>query len=410
MAEDEKQKVLRDLREKMAQMLGRPLHASEEPRTEPCEIDALLPGRTVVTPVGTCFISEREMDLSEFHGKYRLREYLDAELSRLNLLIDDPRLAKLDPVDGLFLDTETTGLSAYEGAFAFMVGLGYFRGGKFVSAQLFCRDYQEEPACLTELVRLASERSFLVTFNGKNFDVPLLTVRLAVNRIEHGFAEMPHIDLLFPSRRLWKWGNENCRLGTMENEVLGLTRHGDVPGFEIPDLYMDYLSERDARKLLGVFEHNHIDVVSMVVLLARATRLLGASAEDLITSEEAYGLGRIRLNRGELEPAAAFFEKSLAGLSGELLAKALRDTALIFRRWKRYDDAAPLWARLIEIDPEHPLAYEQLAIYHERHSKRPAEALRVVEQAQRNVLFSGWEQKKALEKRRARLLGKLEKT
>ena len=70
---------------------------------------------------------------------------------------------------------------------------------------------------------------------------------------------------------------------------------------------------------------------------------------------------------------------------------------------------APLWARLIEVDPEHPLAYEQLAIYHERHSKRFDEALSVVEKAQQRVLFAGYEQKKAFEKRRARIAAKLEK-
>ena len=54
---------------------------------------------------------------------------------------------------------------------------------------------------------------------------------------------------------------------------LAMTRSSEeVPGYEIPWLYFDYLKSGDARPLGGVFYHNAMDVVAMAALLTHSMR------------------------------------------------------------------------------------------------------------------------------------------
>ncbi len=153
-----------------------------------------------------------------------------------------PRMSQdMSIEDGLFLDTETTGLAGGTGTFPFLIGLGWFEAGSFVTCQLFARDFSEERAMLRYLSELASGKQFLVTFNGKAYDLNLLAARFILNRSPDTLTTMPHIDLLHPSRRIFAHRLENARLSTIETHVLGVKREGDVPGFEIPQRYFDWL-------------------------------------------------------------------------------------------------------------------------------------------------------------------------
>jgi len=163
----------------------------------------------------------------------------------------------------LFLDIETCGLSA---APVFLVGLCMVGDRNLVLRQLFARDYSEERALLEELARLAREFDFLVTFNGKSFDVPFLRDRATHHRM--GFSlELPHLDLLWMARRRWKHTLPDCRLKTLEWHVLRRRRAGDVSGAEIPGLYHDFVKRGEPHRLLPVFHHNLLDVVAMVELI-----------------------------------------------------------------------------------------------------------------------------------------------
>jgi len=163
----------------------------------------------------------------------------------------------------LFLDIETCGLSA---APVFLVGLCVVGDRDFVFRQLFARDYTEERALLHELERLARDSDFLVTFNGKSFDVPFLRDRATHHRMEFSL-ELPHLDLLWMARRRWKHTLPDCRLKTLEWHVLRRRRGGDVSGAEIPGLYHDFVKRGEPHRLLPVFHHNLLDVVAMVELI-----------------------------------------------------------------------------------------------------------------------------------------------
>jgi len=160
----------------------------------------------------------------------------------------------------LYLDIETCGLSA---APVFLVGLCMVGERNLVLRQLFARNYAEERALLAELRRIASEHDFLVTFNGKAFDVPFLRDRAIHHRLDPPIR-LPHLDLFSMARRRWKESLQNCRLKTIEWHVLRRRRAGDVGGSEIPGLYHDYVKRGEAHRLLPVFHHNLLDVVAMV--------------------------------------------------------------------------------------------------------------------------------------------------
>src|SRR5262249_24346615 len=72
--------------------------------------------------------------------------------------------------------------------------------------------------------------------NGSTFDLPLLETRFIMARGRWP-AAMPHIDLLRPARRVWAACFADCRLATLEREVIGLVRDDDIPGGFIPALY-----------------------------------------------------------------------------------------------------------------------------------------------------------------------------
>ncbi|MCX7625649.1 MAG: ribonuclease H-like domain-containing protein, partial [Candidatus Sumerlaeaceae bacterium] len=146
-----------------------------------------------------------------------------------------------------FLDTETTGLGGVTGTYAFLVGIGFFRlewpegaatpqRAHFVCEQYFMEDYPHEAAMLELVAARLREFDMLVTFNGAGYDLPLLQARATLNR-KRLPLNLPHLDLLWPARRLWRRRLGSCSLASLERHVLGVRRTNDVPGAEIPYIY-----------------------------------------------------------------------------------------------------------------------------------------------------------------------------
>lgn len=217
-----------------------------------------------------------------------------------------------DPESTVFMDTETTGLSGGTGTYVFLVGLGYFRQNTFQTRQFFLTDLESEGAFLEEISGyLESEApnsgySFLVSFNGKSYDLNLLNYRFVLQRQENPFQAFSHLDLLYPSRLLWKGCFEDCRLQTLEQRILGVQRRDDIPSHLIPRAYFSYLHSGQYRPFSRIFEHNRVDLLSMVTLLVQAGRLLEEPEERFFVdpgrAAHLYSL------RGHYEKAATLLE------------------------------------------------------------------------------------------------------
>jgi uncharacterized protein YprB with RNaseH-like and TPR domain len=180
-----------------------------------------------------------------------------------------------------YLDVETCGLA---GEPVFLVGLMRLRpvrgerGGLAVD-QFLARDYSEEGPMLEAVWRELAETECLVTFNGRSFDLPMIEARSAVCGLFDCPAVSAHVDLLHEARRRWRRELPNCRLQTLEREVCGRRRMGDIPGCDIPAAYNEFVrahQEADARRravsvrrLQTILYHNGLDLVTMAELVLR---------------------------------------------------------------------------------------------------------------------------------------------
>jgi hypothetical protein len=181
----------------------------------------------------------------------------------------------------------------------------------------------------------------------------------------------------------------------LERTVLGFEREGDIPGRDVSAAYLHFLRTGDARALLGVIEHNALDVASMAALVGlygepmRESRLRGddlagvARTLHRARSDEALDVAHLAVERGG-GPDSIRARADIAKARGE------RDLALADYQALKDDDDHGAHARL------------ELAKLFEHHTKTPHHALAVLEKGVA-------EKEGSLRKRRARLERKLER-
>jgi hypothetical protein len=209
------------------------------------------------------------------------------------------------------LDTETTGLGTAAGTLAFLVGLGRWDGRRFTIEQLLLPDHPDEPAFLAALEAVIPEGAWLVTYNGRGFDWPLLATRYRLHRGPPPVLA-GHLDLLPIARQLWRHRLEDARLPTVEAGVLGIRRGDDLPGALIPARYFEYLRTGRPEPLRAVLRHNAQDVVSLGLLLAHlAGRLADPDARHREHPGDVAALGRAYARRRRFDEALACCDAAL---------------------------------------------------------------------------------------------------
>ena len=169
------------------------------------------------------------------------------------------------PHDVVLFDLETTGLSCTP---IFLVGAMSWEGDGLVARQFLARDYSEERAILSLFLDWAATKKLLVSFNGKSFDLPLVRVRAAANGIPFSL-DLPHFDLLHAARRAWQGTLPNHRLQTLETQICGRARQGDIPSWEIPEAYHAYVRTANAAEIVEILRHNLLDLVTLADLMVR---------------------------------------------------------------------------------------------------------------------------------------------
>jgi hypothetical protein len=300
----------------------------------------------------------------------RLADALDADIVRtargsivrrdvapLELPLDRARLATLPgqpPADAplVCLDTETTGLATASGTVAFLVGVGTWHGRAFRQVQLLLPEHPDEPALLEALAALIPPDAWLVTYNGRGFDWPLLVARYRMDRRSPP-PLAGHLDLLPVVRRLFRHRLADARLKTAEADLLAVRRHRDVEGWEIPGRYLDFVRGGSADPLVDVVRHNELDVHSLAGLLAHLDRGLADPAR-LPTAPwgDLVGLARMFRRERRHEDALRCLEAALADPRGTC-PRGDRDAvtaerARTLRRLGRHDEALESWRRLAE--------------------------------------------------------------
>ncbi len=344
--------------------------ATQPPRPR-VAIEDLVPGRFHTTSHGRCFVVEMTYSLDHCHGDLPLSAYLDLSWEIAVHIGQDHALADVDRRRVCFLDTETTGLSGGSGTMAFVVGLGFWEGDNFCLHQYFLRDPGDEPAMIETLGEQLAQFEGLVSFNGRTFDVPILENRFILARLPPPTSGLPHLDLLHPARRVWRYALPSCALTSLEREVLGMQREqADVPSGMIPWLYRDYLRTGDAREMRRVLYHNGVDILSLVTLAARLCAILADPWTGQVDGAELYGLARWYASDERMAKAERAYRAALrTDLPPDVRLRTLGDLAYLLKRADRRDEALAYWQQFALETTDDVTPHIELAKHMEWHQK-----------------------------------------
>lgn len=342
----------------------------------------ILSGEEIENEHGRFFLASDMVRGGSSHGHRNIREAFNFDMTAAGMLANNPLISSYNSSDALFLDTETTGLAGGTGTMAFLIGLGWFDEGHFQVRQILARDFGEEKAALSHLKEIIEQKKFLVTFNGKAFDINLLTTRFILNRISSDLGDMPHLDLLHPSRRILGHRLENCRLATLEAYILGVQREGDIPGCEIPQRYFDWLKRRDPNLLSDIFAHNRLDVISMATLTAHLVEIMTAQAMTQYTQADDYlAAARLLLKRANKPGAEKILDIFQENTCSEFSLQSKKKLAQLYKRTGRIDEAASIWQEMAACKPSEFYTVSELAKYLEHHERNYPQARVILEKA-----------------------------
>ncbi|MFC1747838.1 ribonuclease H-like domain-containing protein [Pseudomonadota bacterium] len=302
---------------------------------------------------------EKRIPLSESHGAVPLQALKASS-------IDFPEYADLNINRCLFFDTETTGLSGGTGTLVFMLGMGRVEGDAFVVCQLMLTSFAGEAKFLKEAEQWANEAKYLVSFNGKSFDSPLLNSRYRLKGERDPFADKIHIDLLYSVRRAYanKW--PDCRLGTTERKLLKFKRTDDLPGVLAPEAWLSYVRFGQTEMLPKVAEHNYWDIVSLAALIPALADVFAAPHQN---DADVLCIARFYWKRHQVNRAKQTLESCRSVLNNE----ALLELANMYRQLRCWKQACEIWKKLARQGcTESP---ERLAKYYEHVRKDYSRAL-----------------------------------
>jgi len=195
------------------------------------------------------FIDHARDQLSMGNADFFARQFPSAEQWRLYETFSER---------ACFFDIETTGLDASRNRVTTVSA----RIGGETTTLVQGRDLTDET-----LRELFADAELLVTFNGKRFDVPFLEENFAVS-----LSEYPHLDLMYPCRRL----NLTGGLKSIEREI-GIDRdRPDISGREAVRLWREY-ERGDDTALETLVGYNREDVANLEPLTESVSERLERS-------------------------------------------------------------------------------------------------------------------------------------
>ncbi len=370
-----------DLRRRLERLERGRSRARPRPRGK---IRDLPQGEEIKTESGLAYHIDTRYPSDYLHGSRPLQEVLTYASSLAAEVGNDTGLKASKIRRWGFVDIETTGLSGGAGTLGFLIGLGTFEKGGFHLRQYFLRDPEEEAAILQLLRTDLKKVEGLVTFNGRLFDLPVLESRYTIAvRDRWRLSSRPHLDLLYPSRRLWSKTLSNCRLGTLERHVLEVERtEEDVPGELIPGMYLDYLRTGDASDMTRVIYHNAIDILSLVGLSSAVLEKHLDQDPSALAGGEALAVARWHDSIGRSTEAETAYRAAVRGAPNDALrAEALKHLTSLLKRHKRREQAVPSWIEWHTAAPDDPAPCIELAMYYEWEAKDLARARKWAETA-----------------------------
>ncbi|MCR8656849.1 ribonuclease H-like domain-containing protein [Paenibacillus endoradicis] len=309
-----------------------------------------------------------------YHGMHQLSEWSQVA-HHLQAFFPEQQV---DAEKILFLDLETTGLGVGTGNIPFMIGLAFWEHETLIVQQALIRHPAEERAMLAHLHHLTKSYTHLITYNGKSFDWPLVHSRYVINGMRQVIWNPLHIDLLHPSRSLWRNTLESCKLSHIEEMRLGISRVEDVPGSEAPRLYFEYLSDGNPTILAGVFLHNEIDMLSLVSLATRFAHLLSDKEITQYVQQPSEPEEMVRTGLWLEKMGLTTYSEQLYTMAVHVPTTASNTLMLLAMRDKKQHNmerSLSLWHRMVNHIGQFPQRDEidaaiELSMYYEHKTKQ----------------------------------------
>lgn len=353
---------------RLRRFMGEPAAPVVKPRER--GIENLPPGGVWVAP--GVYLLESAQPLEDPFGNWDLTEL---PLASERLL---PWGAAPPPC---FLDLETTGLAGGTGTYAFLAGIGTLEKTEIRVRQLFLATPAREADWLDALDGLVPDRAGFVTYNGRRFDLPLLQTRAILTRRPGFRPGSAHLDLLGLARSLWRCSLPSCRLGEVERSILGVQREAlDVPGWQIPSLYADFLSTGDAAPLGGVFLHNRLDILSLAALKSHVGRIVAGEGNR---GQELLLAGDLWSSRGDCGRAESLWNSAME--DPESRGEAMTRLAGLAKQDRRWESAVELWEGARSLCRPSLTVLEELAKAYEHRLRHLEEALERAQEGLRQV-------------------------
>jgi uncharacterized protein YprB with RNaseH-like and TPR domain len=313
--------------------------------------------------------------------------------------------------DLMFFDTETTGLQGGTGNTIFLLGLAQVDEEAVMVKQLFLPGPEHESALYRAFLQEVRTSTHLVTYNGKAFDWPQVKTRHTLVREEvPALPAVGHYDLLHAARRLWKHRLESCRLSMVEEQILGIVREEDTPGYMAPYLYFEFLRSQNPEHVEGVLRHNETDVLSLIALYIHISKRLLERDPLAGTGDEQLEIARWYEAIGEWESAIECYQMIMEHYPDQR-GNAILGLANLYKSQKRWTDALTLWELYCKEHARVPATvYIELAKVYEHELHDYDKALYYADLA-----YEHWRRKQAVlrtgkeDRERAQLLKRIER-
>ena len=186
---------------------------------------------------------------------------------QIDFALREELLTAIAPLsDFLFLDIETTGLSAEQNAI-YLIGCVYSQSDGWNLIQWMDTSGKEEKEILSSFLLFASGYRYLVHYNGDRFDLPFLKRRLKAHALKDLTEQVESLDLykaVVPYRRLL--GLPDYKQQTME-ALLDTGRTEGESGGDLVRVYRKYIVDPEPALLEKLLAHNEADVTGLMALL-----------------------------------------------------------------------------------------------------------------------------------------------
>ena len=194
--------------------------------------------------------------------------------------------------DSVYVDIETTGLSSAKSSIISITIL-LKEEQKQTIYQLFVPSEEDEKKAIEFFVNLIKDKKFIITYNGKSFDITFLNSKIDKHCIDFNLNSLISIDLYKDMKSIkGKINISNIKLKTVEN-YFGIIRNDELSGKDIIKLYESYKIHNKKEHMDLILAHNYEDVLYLPIIFDNIL----AKYDHILMSQY---LGLIKINNKDI--------------------------------------------------------------------------------------------------------------